>query len=128
MQFLRRLVALAVLALWLPTTLHCALEAAGVAFGDSCCAEDASAEGCEVDGCQTVEGEFRLSTPVQLTAPAPMAAASFLLCPRLVPAIPPAPPPVTGVITAAEAPREFIRAWCFALRAAPAPRAPSVVS
>lgn len=72
MRRLVRVLSLLLLALWLPATLHCALEASEVLTeshesSDGCCASDTT---CAVDSCDTVEnGEYLLSSGTSLPRP-----------------------------------------------------------
>jgi hypothetical protein len=123
-SFLRRLIALAVLALWLPATLHCSLEAAGL---DNLfrCADDEH-EGT-TDTCDLVEnGTIKpaLNTAVLASPVFSPSLLSLLLPPSLLPLLPPA----AGVTETVAAPREIRRTWHFVARAAPPARAPSLAS
>lgn len=128
---LRHFVALVLLALWLPTTQHCRLEAAGVIEPEashdtaSACCENAG-NACAHDGCKVVEGSLVKSTHGATKAPAPtlLACASFLCLQSVTPDT--SVKPVLAV-TAADRPREWVPAWHFVRRTAPPSRAPSLV-
>lgn len=123
-----RVLLFALLALWLPATLHCRLEAAGV-FDVHCSGEETAQTGeeCADDVCPTVEqGLYKDSSATfAVAAPAechvPDCCALLLALDRLVvePALSPArhaPPPELSVT------------WQFVTRAAPPARAPSLNS
>ncbi len=121
--------SLLLLAVWLPATLHCRLESAGlIAPHHEECEDDAgrgTATDCKDDACPTVEETLikDSSTDLVVSAPADCTCAlcvAALLCacdgcaePALSPARH-APPPGLTV------------AWQFLLRAAPLARAPSL--
>jgi hypothetical protein len=123
-----RLLWLLLMAIWLPATLHCRLEAAGLEPAHECCAENgaqASAGDCRDDPCPTVEENLFKESSQGLTVSAPSAwdcdldgammpgaCASIPTVPALSPARH-APPP------------ELEAAWQFMARAAPPARAPS---
>lgn len=126
---LRQLVALAVLTLWLPATLHCALEAAGFEIVFVCHdhdAQDASDHHCTDDACHALEGAaFKpAANTAVLTPPALCACLLCFVAPPL--AIDLTPP--SGISDRIVAPPEVARTWHFVARAAPPPRAPSPVS
>ncbi|MEO7798141.1 MAG: hypothetical protein ABIY47_10500 [Opitutaceae bacterium] len=131
MSRLRHFVALLLLALWLPATLHCGVEALGWDFGSGCCADGESPAaatktnaGCESDGCGTIESGFRAPSSFA-AAPAPWL--SFAICFWTVPpsaGLAPLSPPATGVVEALAAPPEISRCRVFVMRAALLPGAP----
>lgn len=129
----RNHLALLLLALWLPATLHCGFEAAGIGglFG---CAIDHHAPDTggtptdpARDACDVVEsGWFKLADHPPATAtPALHICLLSLLTPP--PALP-LQPPAGRLAAHLAAPREIARTWHFVARAAPAPRAPSLAS
>ena len=67
-----RFLLFALLALWLPATLHCKLEAAGV-FADHCtdAGSPATDVGCTNDACPTIEDALFKDSAVKLTVAAP---------------------------------------------------------
>jgi hypothetical protein len=116
----------ALLALWLPATLHCRLEAAGVF--DPHCSEEQSAqagEDCTDDVCPTVEdglykdsaATFTVAAPAECAVPA--GGALLLALIRL------AAEPVLSPVCH-EPPSELTVRWQFITRAAPSARAPSL--
>lgn len=132
MNRLKTLIALAVLALWLPATNHCRLELipALQQFLTCCVHEDSSAphedSDCETDNCEAVEHGLYKTEKSQVTAPAPL----LLLVvdvPELAPAERTVARPVDLARPAAPPP-ELSRVWQFSFRAAAPPRAPSLLS
>ena len=122
---LRQLVALAVLALWLPATLHCALEAAGF-DGVFACAdghETGAHDEAPRDACDVIEGAAFKPAANTTALPRPSLCACLLCFVAPPPAID-LTPPVTGVSEQVAAPPEIARAWVFVERAALPPRAP----
>ncbi len=127
---LRRLIALALLALWLPATLHCALEEAGLEIAFVCHDHDddqahhhapPSHTGAHCDdACHTLEGAaIKTVSAAKLVGQA----TPFLIA-RL-----PDPPEIPADHVCPErtaAPDELGRPWQFSTRAAPPARAPSV--
>jgi len=122
---LGRFLLFALLALWLPATLHCKLEAAGV-FEDHCTDEGSPVTDtdCTDDACPTIEDALYKDSAVKLTvaAPAechiPACCALLLALDRLVAA--PALSPARHA-----PPSELTVRWQFITRAAPPARAPN---
>jgi hypothetical protein len=127
-----RFVALLLLAVWLPVTKHCMIEAAGMldvashgATDSGCCVDP---EPCADDNCEIVEQG--LSAPsgnsVKVLAAQFVAIADFLSVP------PGAEREETGVSVqwngALEQPFEWVPAWHFEHRTALPSRAPSLRS
>ena len=123
MSRLRPLILLLLAALWLPTTLHCGLESAGLlATADTCV--DSGDACCDDTACSTVEETlFKDPAPTfKVAAPAAVFLAGLAVVPPFdailaEPALSPArhaPPPELRV------------AWQFLSRAAPPARAPSL--
>lgn len=131
-SFLRRFIAVALLALWLPATLHCALEAAGLKIAFVCHdhddghghshpapAPDHHGAQSHTDACHPLEDAAIKPTSVAKL----VGQATFFLIAFL-----PVPPelPVDRVCPErTDVPRELGRGWQFATRAAPLARAPS---
>lgn len=119
-------IASLLLALWLPVTLHCALEAAEI-IPTTCVDEHGGPGGSASDGCDEVEnGEYKLSSD-NLTVPAPALAVCFCflslyVVPRRVPA-----DRIFPFDRRSELPRELVPTWSFVRRAAPLSRAPSLL-
>lgn len=121
MPALRRVVAVLLLSLWLPATLHCDLEAAGLDLA-LLCHEHAEAVDlaapCADETCHAVE-----STDYTAFALTKLIDAPVLTLIALLP--PPRELPVTAAVLARiAAPPELPRRWQFAHRAALPPRAP----
>jgi hypothetical protein len=125
-------VAVLLLALWLPATLHCDLEAAELwiehddahaAVPDSCC--DAGL-GCTHDACDTLEGSAVKSSDSFARAPLPVP----FVCLCLINVLPVeavslvSPVPIQARIDQA---LDWVPTVHFARRAAPLSRAPSFV-
>jgi len=122
-------VAVFLLALWLPATLHCDLEAAalwldhGEHAGEACCVPSM---GCTHDGCDTLEGgALKLTdSPARVPLPA-LHACICLICAT--------PPPAdnlaaTGSARAADSlATAWVPRWHFVRRAAPLSRAPALL-
>lgn len=130
MPHLRRFIAIALLALWLPATAHCGFEAAGFEEIFGCVGdhhESSRGEPHAQDGCDIVEtGRFRSSTgAIALSPPALVASiVPILLSPPQLALMPPA----VGVREDRGAPHEVARTWHFVVRAALPARAPNGVS
>lgn len=136
---IRLTLALVLAALWLPVTLHCAIEAvteAGVVACQGVCHDagttadhhghDDADSSHGHDGCEIVEsGRYKAGfSPVKVSPPTPMLCAC-LLCVQAQ-----ALRPHDELLQAAvgiERPREWVPVWQFVRRAAPAPRAPAGV-
>ena len=130
MSRLARLMLFTLVALWLPVTLHCRLEAAGLHDTDDCCAGEQAADvagDCKDDACPTVEDTLFKESSQALQVAAPSATDCFA-CLALVAlerdlrAAPTLSPPRHGP------PFELKVAWQFLSRAAPPARAPSLNS
>ncbi len=121
---LSKVVALLLLVLWLPATLHCGLEAIGAEFF-SHCDEGAGAckEVCAKDNCQTAEGAMlrKVGLSARVLAPVMVEFATLL---AVVPALTPDLAPVTPALRAPEIER-VARTWSFVRRAALPARAPN---
>lgn len=118
------------LALWLPATQHCTLEAAGLiapeaehAETSSCCDTD---ERCSHDGCGLVENGLIKTADASFKVPAPdLSVCLCFLCVQLV--LPAAPDAPAVPVTAAEHPLDWLPTWQFERRAAPPVRAPGCI-
>lgn len=116
--------ALVVLALWLPTTVHCNLEALLSWQAETCCGDHAEKPSAPVDHCGVEDGSYRMTT-----ASVVVAAPDLLLCwcgqvvwaAPAVEATAPAP-------DFSESPPGLTRTWQFVERAALPARAPTRVS
>jgi hypothetical protein len=131
MSRLVRTLLFTLVAAWLPVTLHCRLEAAGLfESADACCAGEESSvpdTDCKDDACPTVEDALYKESAHGLNVAAPEATDCFA-CLALVAltsertAAPTLSPPRHGP------PPELRVAWQFVTRAAPPARAPSLNS
>lgn len=128
MSFFRRIIAVAFLALWLPATQHCGLEAAGLIAAETqhpaqCC--DTS-DRCSHDGCNVVEnGVIKpVSEASKVLAPDFSACLCFI-CLQL--AQPGMLDESALLVSAPENPFDWVSTWQFVRRAAPLARAPSLL-
>ena len=113
------------LALWLPATQHCALEAAGLV--SVTCNDCSSADHCGgKDGCSTVEsGGYKPAVDaLKALAPDLIICASYF-CSQLV-LFQAERALATLPRKTADRPRDWVPTWNFVRRAAPSPRAPSL--
>ncbi|MEO6244096.1 MAG: hypothetical protein ABIQ12_01565 [Opitutaceae bacterium] len=127
MTALRRIIALAMLAAWLPATLHCAIEAAGLDQWLGCHDEAAhDASHCTDDACHAIEGVAYKpdAAPIQVPVPSLTLVCHSLIC-VAVSAERSAPTPV--VAPPVEPPR-LLQRWHFVRRAAPSARAPACIA
>ncbi len=124
---LRQIVSLLLLALWLPATLHCDLEAAGLAPTAIACADETHApatSGHADDSCGLIENSTYKSALTVVKAPAPTLLACCLCC---VAALTPEPLFVPLVSPErSDTPPELTRTWQFRSRAALPARAPGL--
>lgn len=129
-SLLRRISVLMLLAVWLTATQHCAMEAAGIwggAHGETNHASCASGGPCTNDGCHVVERGSITASQSSVKVPVPDLQA--LTCQLFVQLVVPS--------TIAERPAEYsegmertigwVPTWHFERRAAPSPRAPSLI-
>jgi len=115
--------ALCLLALWLPATQHCALEAVG-ALSVTCSNHGSTAESSKGDACSAIEdGSYKpAGQMLRVSAPCLIAVVIFQ-CPPLALSDPGPALPVSGEsVREAEA---WLPTWQFVRRAAPLPGAPS---
>lgn len=120
-----RLLLFALLALWLPATMHCRLEAAGFFAAHDDCAEQLASEGsdCKDDACPTVEDALFKESSAALAVSAP---AECFLPDGFAPAIERvAAAGLTLSPFRGTAPPEVAVTWQFVERTAPPARAPS---
>lgn len=125
-QVIRRVLAVVLVALWVPATLHCAFEAAGFENWFNCHEEVASStDHCTDDACQPLEsfayksdtGTVRIQPPasIQWSEWLIQLAPTFVLLTNEAVVRPTEPPPLT-------------RPWQFIQRAAPPVRAPGMTA
>ncbi len=128
---LRPIIAIVLAALWLPSTQHCGLEAAGliaaqVADADkgACC--DSAGGSCTHDACEVVEGVLFKSGTTSLKI-APTLLFADLSTPVLL--LPPTRLAVEPGFECSEPgdSRQWTPVWAFVRRAAPLSRAPSLI-
>jgi len=126
-----KFVSLVLLAIWLPAVMHCQLEAVGLlpATCEHANNGDTAGESCVGDACSLAEGGAVKTTGGGVKVKAPAFALhvdadfSLLLAGALV-----APCELTATLAVmTERARDWVPAWCFVRRAAPSPRAPSVI-
>jgi len=120
MPRLRSLIVCLLLALWLPATLHCGIEDAGLLGKAEACANSCAADNCDV----LESGSFK-STHVVVNAPAPALLISLCCLIEITPEtiiVPLVSPERT------DCPPEVACGWQFTVRAAPLPGAPSIAS
>jgi hypothetical protein len=125
MRRVLRILSLLVLAIWLPATEHCALEAAGV-LPNSCSDGCASSQLGGDDGCAAVENAAYKPSSDALKVPTPdLFACECFFCLQSISAdVAHEIAPTSGA--SFERPQDWVSTWHFVRRAAPAPRAPSL--
>lgn len=129
MKLLTKIVALVLLALWLPATVHCQLENIPALDFLSCCDHPDQAphqdNDCDNDGCAVVEGGGVMAALGERVAPMPIVwQFSFYSIPEVIVSI----APVLSLAQVNSSPPELAHAWQFISRAAAEVRAPSFVS
>lgn len=121
--------ALTLLALWAPVTVHCALEATpGFSFLQSCCGQAAAPQSrhdCSQDSCGGVESGCYKIEDNPTVAPALALLLAFASWDWIAE---PATDSAPDFIPATSAPPELPRLWQFHHRTALPPRAPSFAS
>ena len=122
-------VASLLLALWVPATMHCALETVpGFSFLQWCCDADDSRQtprDCEDGVCGEVEsGSYRIEDPLTV-ASIPAMILAFAAWDRVAE---PTPASATHFIPSTSAPPELPRFWQFSCRTALPPRAPCLIA
>lgn len=128
---LRTIIALLLLALWLPATQHCGLEAAGVIAASVDCHEPSDCTSphaqshCATDNCDLVENTAYKTSLGTLKIAAP----SVLTCLCCLHEITPETIVVPLISPArTNTPPELAPTWRFVARAAAMPRAPTTVA
>ena len=127
MRRLFQFVACLLAVLWLPATMHCGLETAGLLLQENGIetADTGCATACETDTCALVEdGAFKKTTEhVKVSAPVLALCLNQLV---LVYAVHDAPEPLSAVSPdTTDTPQELARTWQFIARTALLPGAPS---
>lgn len=122
-------VAVLLLALWVPVTMHCALETVpGLSFLQWCCGGDEAPEqdhDCNQDSCSVVESGFYKIEDNPTVTPGLALLLAFAAWDWVA-----GPPAESAPHFAAVslAPPELPRVWQFSYRTALPPRAPSLVA
>ena len=129
MKWLRTITVLALVALWLPVSVHCQLEQLpGLEFLSCCDHEDTTAphqdDDCEGDGCAVVESGLYKTEERQNSLTAP----NFPPVKFQSPQTPITSAPAVRAFVHGTAPPELSCIWQFSFRTALPPRAPSFVS
>ncbi len=117
----RTLVALLLLACWLPASMHCSLEDAGWLPKDESCASAPIGHGQD-DGCQFENGGVHFQAAKVIV---PSFSFAFAVLSYIAPAI---PAHSLHFTVESETPFELAQGWQFSLRAALPVRAPSLFS
>lgn len=128
---MRTIIALLLLALWLPATQHCGLEAAGMISSAVDCHEANDCQtpheksNCDADNCQAVENAAYKNSLTVLKIDTPAVLTCLCCLHEITPEtiwVPLISPERTTT------PPELAPSWHFIARAAPSPRAPTTVS
>ena len=128
---LRRMLAIALLVLWGPVTLHCGLEVDGlfglVATNSAKAASPPApfAPDTDPDGCGAIENGHFESLPCWFVVTAP-AANAWMIRPDFVEPKLPVMPPLSSAPCWPSV--EWVPKWAFQRRAASSPRAPGFIS
>ena len=129
MRVWKNMLVAAMLALWVPATVHCQLEILPGFEFLACCDHENEAphqdDDCETDVCQLIEsGLYKIEdNPAPLLRPG-LAPPQFLL-----PALPlELSPALTAQVRPDSPPPDLSPCWRFVFRAAAPPRAPSFAS
>lgn len=128
---LRHIIAVVLLALWLPATQHCGLEAAGLIaanapHGVHAGCSETNCDHCNHDGCNVVESGLVKSSNEALKVPTPsLAACTCFLCLQFLPPVLAIEPSLA--VSGSASPEHWVPVWQFVRRAAPLSRAPSFV-
>ena len=125
-NWLHRIVAMLMLALWMPAASLCLDECAGIVERGDCCADESSgpANAAEHPCCFLASGHYKSPDDrPQVSAPVMLATAQL---PSLISFSPPAEDLVLPSL--ASCPPDLPVTWQFSFRTALPPRAPSVAS
>ncbi|BET67406.1 hypothetical protein ASA1KI_23240 [Opitutales bacterium ASA1] len=126
MRVLNQIVAIVLLALWVPATLHCAFGSV-TGLQTKLCEEACKSTGGTHEGaCSVVEsGDYTAAANLPHVPMPNLSTVVWLAClhSRLLYDARPLAPPAW----AADHPREWVPVWAFVQRAAPLSRAPSRV-
>lgn len=130
MLSVRRLAVLLFAALWLPATLHCRLEGAGLLFDFRCCEAErpipvaSDSHGCADDSCDVAEGDFTGPATASAKVSGPAAATALPFHRMLAVSVPLDLPPGMGVSESTAAPPGLTEPTRLVLPGPLAPRAP----
>jgi hypothetical protein len=130
-KWFHQCIVFVLLAIWLPVTAHCDLEAAGIlaahdthSIESDCCEQE---DPCTHDGCEIVEnGAYRASDNLLKVVTPELLVWTVFLSPQLF-ASDMRDEPALPVVFAIK-PQGWVPTWHFARRAAPLSRAPSVLA
>jgi hypothetical protein len=124
----KNLVALLLLVVWMPATMCCALERAGVPFFQQCCEDDA-ADGSHKDPCGDKTCCLLESGKYQTPNPTPLLISpEFLLSFVYVAFVEPPEASLSSFEPPESSPPDLPVTWQFSSRAALPVRAPSIAS
>jgi hypothetical protein len=128
MSRVRQLFVWVMVALWLPVTLHCATDQAGLFEAKPVCCDDEKENGSDkscAERCSFLDADAQAAPNNLAKAQAPVLLAclsSLIEWVSETPIVPQISP------VRSESPPELPRTWQFVTRAAPLPRAPSLAS
>lgn len=133
MRLLRKIAALLLVALWLPTAQHCMLEAAGLLSAQEeyedhtqCCE---TAEGiCDDGACNLLEGGGYRQGGAQIVAPVPNFTVCVWSCVQPQAFLIESDVEADTAKASFERPRDSSPVWQFLQRTALSPRAPSLAA
>lgn len=131
MSLARRIIAVVLLALWLPATQYCTLVAAGIvaeetqaSAAEHCCSN--TNDRCSRDACNLFEdGVVKPGSEASKVLAPDLSACLCFICLQF--AQPWAVDESTLMVSAPENPLDWESTWQFVRRAAPLARAPSLV-
>jgi hypothetical protein len=115
----KRILAMALLAMWMPATSLCLLENAGlISKNDDCAAGQSESSPC----CALASATYKMDENPAIAVPSPTLLISwFVDLPQLIWA-----PTQLAIGESGVSPPDLSQTWQFSFRAALAPRAPSV--
>jgi hypothetical protein len=130
MRRLFSFIACLLAVLWLPATLHCGLETAGLLLHEHGIesADSGCATACEKESCSTLEdGAYKkASDPIKVSAPSLALCITQLVLDVAVETAAESAPSVSPYTT--DSPPELARTWQFTVRTALPARAPSLIA
>ncbi|WP_152032807.1 hypothetical protein [Ereboglobus luteus] len=120
-----RIASIFLLAIWMPATMHCGIEAISLSTAEAAATECCDGYSCASDSCAVVESGMAI-TLATLKAPIPsLVACICMLCEQLL--TPVLPEKCTLAGSDYDRPLDWIQGWQFVRRAAPLSRAPSMI-